>query len=291
MNLGVFKENFKIITNIVIDSLLKERLQDGNIKETIRQAIEEINKGNLESIMELSVENLTSSRLRSNLNTDRLLLQPNLNARQHKQVEPVDVLNFKKVGNLTESQNFKRFVDEKLKSGDNLTSSFDDIAEDKPPFNNFNSKKKKDLLSFISEGENEDSLINSLDMDSKVFKAKKKPKHDNMKPIETKNLQRFLINAKKTVKKSRSKGKGIESWLFSMKTRKTTFKQKKSITMKKYSSRQSLTSKRTSKPKASEKKPFSPFKKNLKGYKSNYLKPVDRLDQFTEFHSSYGLLN
>ena len=82
----------------MIDSLLKERLQDGNIQETIKQAIEEINRGNLESIMELSVENLTSSRLRSNLNTERLLLQSHLSTRQRKPGESLELLNFKKAG-------------------------------------------------------------------------------------------------------------------------------------------------------------------------------------------------
>lgn len=293
MNLAVFKDNFKVISGLIIDSLLKERLQDGNIKETIKQAIEEINKGNLESIMELSVENLTSSRLRSNLNTERLLLQSSLSARQRKNKESLDPLNFKKGGHLTESQNFKRFVDEKLKSGDNLTSSFDDIAEDKSSFEKIYHKKKKDLLSFISEGENEDSLINSIDKESNLFMARKKSMKTQVKPIEIKNLQKFFIKEKekKAVSKKKVKKNGIESWLFNFKTRHTTSKLKPKAKTKKFVSRQSLTTKGSTMSKSKSKTNFSPLKKNLHNYKSTYLKPIDKLNHFMENKPSYGLFN
>ena len=67
----IFKENLKIITGKLIESIWKEKLRPENIKERIKEAYNEIYRGNFEEIRELDEEQMHNSFLCSGNSTDR----------------------------------------------------------------------------------------------------------------------------------------------------------------------------------------------------------------------------
>ena len=79
-NTCIFKENLKLITNSLIDSIWKEKMKGDRIKDTIQSAICEIYRGNFDVIKELDEEQLYNSWIKSGENTERILSENNLSA-------------------------------------------------------------------------------------------------------------------------------------------------------------------------------------------------------------------
>ena len=72
-NTFIFKENLKIITGSLIDTLWNEKVRSEKIQQTIQKAQQEINKGTFEEIMELGEdeENYLSSEIVSKRETNK----------------------------------------------------------------------------------------------------------------------------------------------------------------------------------------------------------------------------
>ena len=71
-NTSIFKENLKIITNSIIDSIWKAKMETDNIQETIKSAFNQIYRRSFEEIKELEEEQY-HSWVNSQSNTERLL--------------------------------------------------------------------------------------------------------------------------------------------------------------------------------------------------------------------------
>lgn len=69
-NTHIFKENLKIITNVIIESIWKDKVNSENIDKTIQNAFYQSYKGNIESIQELDEEQLYNSWTNSVENPD-----------------------------------------------------------------------------------------------------------------------------------------------------------------------------------------------------------------------------
>lgn len=76
-NTSVFKDNLKIITNSLIDSIWKERTHPDKLKDTIQSAVFEVYRGGFDEIKELDEEQLYNSFMNSGVNTSRLLTDNN----------------------------------------------------------------------------------------------------------------------------------------------------------------------------------------------------------------------
>lgn len=69
-----------MITNVLIDSIWKEKTKPEQLKETIQSAFCEIYRGNFDEIKEVDEEQLYNSYLNSGMNTDRLLSDNNFSS-------------------------------------------------------------------------------------------------------------------------------------------------------------------------------------------------------------------
>lgn len=76
-NTSVFKDNLKIITNSLIDSIWKDRTHPDKLKDTIQSAVFEVYRGGFDEIKELDEEQLYNSFMNSGINTSRLLADNN----------------------------------------------------------------------------------------------------------------------------------------------------------------------------------------------------------------------
>ena len=75
-NTLIFKENLKIITNKLIDTIWKEKIKSETIQQTIQKAFCSMYRGGFEEIKELDEEHLYNSWVNSCENTERMLTDP-----------------------------------------------------------------------------------------------------------------------------------------------------------------------------------------------------------------------
>lgn len=75
-NTLIFKENLKIITSKLIDTIWKEKIKSEKIQQTIQKAFCQMYKGGFEEIKELDEEHLYNSWVNSCENTERILTDP-----------------------------------------------------------------------------------------------------------------------------------------------------------------------------------------------------------------------
>lgn len=79
-NTCVFKENFKLITASAIDSIWRTKLSPENIRSTVQRAIYDSYKSNYVEIEELDEEQISSSWVNSEKETERMLSDDNLSS-------------------------------------------------------------------------------------------------------------------------------------------------------------------------------------------------------------------
>ena len=79
-NTCVFKENFKLIASSAIESIWRSKLSPENIRSTVQRAIYDSYKSNFADIEELDEEQISSSWVNSEKETERMLSDDHLNS-------------------------------------------------------------------------------------------------------------------------------------------------------------------------------------------------------------------
>ena len=229
-NTHIFKENLKIITNVIIESIWKEKVNSEKIDETIQNAFYQSYKGNIVSIQELDEEQLYHSWTNSVENPENLKMSEIFLESQKKNRD----INFN--FDLEKKNDFKKnlernfdesFGKENLKNKKKIgrkSKSYDFNNSFKETNCDLNLKEEKVLKENFKNKEN--ILKNkrkhkySKSQDKKNFfediKKKNKKISDINTPISFKKKNSFssLINKNLKKKKNSVKSKKIKSSTF-----------------------------------------------------------------------------